>query len=74
MALLFLIVGFGTVFLAKSVVEKYQINEKVTCNFEHEMTEEELLKYKYDKAVVNTKMAGMLIALPGLILIVMLFK
>ncbi len=71
---LFLIVGFGMVFTAKSFVKKYSLDRNAKCNFEHEMSEEELEKYKFDKATVNLKMIGMLVSIPGLVLILLAFK
>lgn len=72
--LLFLISGFGTVFAAKAIVQKFKLDERTTCDFEDEITEEELVKYKFDKAVLNVKMAGVLIAFPGLILLLIIYR
>jgi len=74
LAFAFLLAGFGMVFGAKNLVRKFNMDEKARCNFEHEMDEEELKQYKFNKAAVNTKMMGMLVALPGLILILIAFK
>lgn len=71
---LFLIAGFGTVFSAKSLVRKYNLDNNTKCDFEHEMNEEELKQYKFDKASVNLKMAGMLVSIPGLVLVLIAFK
>jgi hypothetical protein len=62
------------VFGAKFIVAKFNLNKDVKCEFEHQMSEEELEQYKVNKAVVNLKMLGMLVALPGLILIIVAFK
>jgi len=53
---------------------KVKLDERTTCDFEDEITEEELVKYKFDKAVLNVKMAGMLIAFPGLILLLIIYR
>ncbi|MCX7708939.1 MAG: hypothetical protein N2484_03720 [Clostridia bacterium] len=74
LAFLFLAAGFGIVFAARTIVKKYHLDQKSKCDFENEMTGEELQQYKVNKATVNVKMMGMLVALPGLILIVVLFK
>lgn len=74
LSLVIIAAGFITVFLAKGLVRKYKLDVKQKCNFEHEMNEEELNQYKFNKAVVNIKMLGLLIALPGLILMVIAFK
>lgn len=70
----FLVPGFAMVFLARFIVEKYRFHEKVECNFENEMSEEEVIIYKNNKALVNVKMMGMLVALPGFIMIFVAFK
>ena len=74
MAGLLLISGFIVVLAAKSLVKKFNMEEKVEIKFEHEMDEEEISQYKYMKATVNVKMYGMLIALPGIILTLVAFK
>ncbi|NLM59490.1 MAG: hypothetical protein GX194_10335 [Clostridium sp.] len=71
---LFIATGFGTVLAAKAIVKRFKFNEKTECNFEHEMTDEELEKYKFERAVLNVKMLGMLIALPGLILVLFIYR
>jgi hypothetical protein len=71
---IFLIPGFLTVFLARFIVAKYNLDKNVKAEFEHEMTEEEYAQYKLNKALVNVKMLGMLIALPGLALLILIFK
>lgn len=74
LAFLFLIAGFGTVFAAKSLVKRFGMDEKVKCDFENEMTEDELKQYKFNRASVNLKMLGMLVSIPGLVLILIAFK
>ena len=71
---LFLAAGFGTVFGAKKLVRKFNLDSNTKCDFEHEMTEEELKQYKFDKAAVNVKMYGMLVSIPGLVLTLMAFR
>lgn len=71
---IFLIPGFLTVFLAKIIVAKYNLDKNQEAKFEHEMNEEELSQYKLNKAIVNIKMLGMLIAIPGLVLLIILYK
>lgn len=73
-AFIFLISGLVTVYGAKWAVSKFGLDAKTTSEFEEEMSEEELKQYKYNKAVVNCKMLGMILALPGLILVVIAFK
>lgn len=66
--------GFAIVYLAKFIVNKYKLNEKAVCNFEHELTEEKLMEYKFNKAIVNVKILGFFIALPGVILLLVAIK
>ncbi len=70
----FLIAGFGMVYGAKSLVKRYGMDKKVNCSFEGEMTEEEVQNYKLTRASVNVKMLGLLVSVPGLVLIVLAFK
>ena len=74
LAFVFLIPGFGLALAAKWVVDRFRLEQKQIYEFEEEMDEEELKQYKYNKAVVNTKMLGMLIALPGLIFLIIAFR
>ena len=70
---MFMIPGFAIVYLAKLIVKKYKLNEKTVCNFENELNEEELIEYKCNKAIVKVKIFGLIVALPGLILILITF-
>lgn len=74
--LAFLLMGAGTVivFGARWLVSKYNLDQRVTCDFENELSDEELALYKNNKAVVNMKMLGMLVVLPGLVMILLLFR
>jgi len=69
-----LIAGFGTVLGAKNIVKSFNLDQKAEVNFENEMNEEEIAQYKVDKAIVNIKTIGMLIALPGIVLTLIAFK
>ena len=71
---IFLVPGFLTVFLAKIIVAKYSLQNNQKVNFDHSMDEEELAQYKLNKALVTVKMLGMLIALPGLALIIIAYR
>jgi hypothetical protein len=74
LALVFLVAGFGTVYAARFIVNRYKLDLSTKCDFEQEMNEDELKNYKLNKAVVNVKMLGMLIALPGLVLLLVSFR
>lgn len=70
----FIVAGALTVFGARWIVKRYSVDKNAKCNFEDEMDEEEVIKYKFDKALVNIKMIGMLMALPGIIIILIIYK
>ena len=74
LAFVFLVPGFIVVFAARWAVKKYGLDQKVKVDFEDKLEEEELTQYKFNKATVNLKMLGMLIALPGLALILFAFR
>lgn len=69
-----LLIGFGTVLGAKNLVKRFDLDQKVSVNFENEMNEEEIAQYRQNKAIVNIKLVGMLIALPGIVLTLIVFK
>ncbi|NTV91461.1 MAG: hypothetical protein HGA22_14055 [Clostridiales bacterium] len=73
-AFAFLVAGFGTVFAAPVIVRRRKLDEKVQCNFEGELSEEEVKRYKFDKASVNIKLMGLALSLPGLILLYLSFR
>ncbi|HHV98232.1 MAG TPA: hypothetical protein GXX36_01440 [Clostridiaceae bacterium] len=62
------------VFASRWLVSKYRLDNNIKCDFENVFSEEELKEYKFNKAVVNLKMLGMLIALPGIALILIAFR
>lgn len=74
--LAFVLVAIGaiSVYGAKTVVNKFELDKKIKVEFENEMTEEEIANYKNQRAVLNIKIAGMLIALPGLIIVLVFFR
>ncbi len=69
-----LLIGFGTVLGAKNLVKRFNLDQKLSVNFENEMNEEEIEQYKQNKAIVNVKLIGMLIALPGIVLTLIVFR
>lgn len=71
---IFLIPGVLMVFASRWLVSKYRLDNNIKCDFENVFSEEELKEYKFNKAVVNLKMLGMLIALPGIALILIAFR
>ncbi len=74
LSFVFMVAGFSMALGSKLIVGKFALDKNMTCDFEHEMSGEELRDYKFNKAVVNFKMMGMLVALPGIILFIVSFK
>ncbi|MCX7747673.1 MAG: hypothetical protein N2645_12430 [Clostridia bacterium] len=74
LSLFFLVLGFGMVFLAATIVKKYQLDKNTKCSFADELTEEELQKYKVSHAVLKIKMIGFAISLPGVVMILYAYK
>jgi hypothetical protein len=71
---IFVIAGAITVFGAQWIIKKYNLDKSAKCNFETEMSEAEMEQYKYNKALVNIKTIGMLISIPGIVIILIAFK
>jgi len=67
-AFLFIAAGGITVYGSKFIVRKFDLKWKMTCDFENEMSDEELEDYLFNKAVLRCKLLGMVIALPGFIM------
>ncbi len=74
LAFVFLGVGFIMVFASRTVVTRFGLDKNAKCEHQDQMSEDEIKQYKYNRAVVNFKMLGMLVALPGLIMVLVLFK
>jgi hypothetical protein len=81
MSIILKIIGFVLIFIgvvvvygARHFVAKYNLDKSTKVEAGMEMDEEQLQHYKNDKAVVNLKMIGMLVALPGFVLIILAFK
>lgn len=66
--------GFLTALGAKKIVTMFDLQQKVKIDSEYAMDKEEEEEHKMLKAVVNVKMIGMLIALPGIILALITFR
>jgi hypothetical protein len=68
--------GSAIVYSAGYIVKRLRLHEKYGSESETEMEldSENLRNYRITKASVNVKILGMLIALPGLILILIKFK
>jgi len=74
LAFILIVAGAVMVYGAQWAVRKYGLDRNIKCGFEDQMEEEEILQYKFNRAIVNFKMQGMLVALPGLILLLVLFR
>lgn len=74
LSLAIMVIGFVIVYMSKTIVKKYNLAEKQTCEHEAEMTEEEIKDYKYNRAVFNIKILGLVVSIPGLILFIVYFR
>jgi hypothetical protein len=74
LSLAIMVIGFVIVYMSKAIVKKYNLAEKQTCEHEAEMTEEEIKDYKYNKAVFNIKILGLIVSIPGLVLFIIYFR
>lgn len=74
LAFLFMIPGVVIVFAAPRIVELWKLDEKTEYELSYDMPEEEVKKYKYNRAMVNVKMLGLLVALPGFIFLIIGFR
>lgn len=70
----FIVAGALTVFGARWIVNKYSLDKNAKCDFENEMGEEEIKQYKLNKALVNIKLIGMAMTLPGIVIILIIFR
>ena len=69
-------VGVGVVYLAPRIVKRKGLDQqkKVDTRIAENLTEEELAKYKSDGAILDVKLKGMALAVPGFILILIAFR
>ena len=71
LALVIMAIGFAMVYASKAIVKKYDLAKKQNCDHADQMSEEEVEEYKYNKAVVNFKMIGLAVTIPGLVLFIL---
>ncbi|MHB8062751.1 MAG: hypothetical protein ACYDG2_08985 [Ruminiclostridium sp.] len=74
LSLVLMVVGFATVLAAKTIVKKYDLAAKQTCEHADQMSEEQVEEYKLNKAMLNFKLLGLAITIPGLILFLIFFR
>lgn len=76
------VIGFGlaiagmlVVYLAPRIVKKKNLAEKkkIDARIEENLTDEEKERYRRDGAILDVKLKGLLIALPGFAIILYLF-
>jgi len=71
-AILFIVIGAIAAYGSRFIVKKFELNRRMTCDFENEMSSEALEEYLVNKAVFRCKLLGMVIALPGFIMLLVL--
>ena len=74
LSLVIMAAGFAMVYASKAIVKKYNLAQKQSCVHADEMSAEEVEEYKYNKAVVNFKMMGLVVSIPGLVLFILCFR
>lgn len=76
LGLLILAVGIFVVYTAPRIVEKRRLDEKKVVDPERtaDLSEEDLKKFKREAAILDLKIKGVLIALPGALMILILYK
>lgn len=73
-ALIIMAIGFAVVIASKAIVKKFNLAEKQECKYADQMSEEELENYKSNKAMYNIKITGLVITIPGLVLLLLSTK
>ena len=68
--------GMAVVFAAPKIAEKYGLIEKKQISPEllEKMPEEEQKKFRRDSAILDVKFRGLLLAAPGLVLVLIAFR
>lgn len=56
------------------IVKRMDLAAKMKVKEAHELTAEDLEKYKHQKAIVRVKIVGLLLLLPGVILALIAYK
>lgn len=73
-AFVLIIIGAIINYAAKAIANKMNLAHKVTVDEAMQLSEEELKDYKTAKAKVKVKLVGLLILLPGVLLVFYLFR
>jgi polyhydroxyalkanoate synthesis regulator phasin len=71
-----ILIGAGAIitYSAKPIVEKLKLDEKMTADEAEEFSEDKIKEYKFTKAMVRVKTAGLLLMLPGVFLALYAFR
>lgn len=70
LSLVIMAIGFISVYMAKTIVRKFDLAQKQNCEHESEMTEQEVEEYKFNKAVFNIKIIGFIVSTLGIALLI----
>ncbi|MEN8905249.1 MAG: hypothetical protein ABF289_04755 [Clostridiales bacterium] len=73
-SILLVLAGSFIVYLAKVIMRKYKLDQKIKCKYEDELNDEEIRDYKINSALIKIKLVGFGLFLPGVILVVIVFK
>ena len=74
LALVIMAVGFGIVFASKAIVKRFDLAKEQKCEHAAQMSEEEVEDYKFNKAMLRIKMMGLIVSIPGIIMLLISYK
>ena len=74
LGLVIMAVGFAMVLAARAIVKKFDLAKNQKCEHASEMSEEEVKDYKINKAMLRIKMMGLVVTIPGIIMLLISYK
>ncbi|HHW21681.1 MAG TPA: hypothetical protein GXX26_02205 [Clostridiaceae bacterium] len=74
LSLILIAAGAAITYSAKPIVVKLKLDEKMTADEAEELSEDKIKEYRFLKAMVRVKTAGLLLMLPGVFLALYAFR
>jgi len=74
LSLILIAAGAAITYSAKPIVVKLKLDEKTTADEAEELSEDKIKEYRFLKAMVRVKTAGLLLMLPGVFLALYAFR
>lgn len=71
---LFIAAGALMVYCARFIASHFKMADKIECSFQDELSEEELKRYKEDRALVSVKLKGMAVLVSGIVMVIVAFR